>query len=71
MLLENGEQHENIAQDYKKKVKDLLLEFIPEAIFAKQIEKKKPEQTITKVAQSEAVTTFNDTKLVGEDFQKM
>ena len=35
MLLENSEQHENIARDYKKKLKDLLLEFIPEAIFVK------------------------------------
>ena len=31
MLLENGEQCENIARDYKKKLKDLLLKFISEA----------------------------------------
>ena len=71
MRLENCEQHENIARDYKKKLRDLLLEFIPEAIFVKQKEKNKPEQIITKVAQSEVVNTFNDGKLVGEDFQTM
>ena len=71
MLPENGEQHQNIARDYKKKLKDLLLEFIPEAIFVKQKEKNNPKQIITKVAQSEAATTFNDSKLVAEDFQTM
>ena len=33
MLLENGEQRENIAKDYKKKLKELRLEFILETIF--------------------------------------
>ena len=69
MVLENGDQRENIAWDNEKALKDLLLEFFPWAIFVKQKQKNKPEQIITKVSQSEAVSTLNDSKLVGEDFQ--
>ena len=71
MSLDNGEQRENIARNYKQKLKTLLLEFIPEVIFFNQRQKKKLEQIITKVAESEAVGTFNDSILVGEDFQTM
>ena len=71
MSLDNGEQRENIARNYKEKLKNLLLEFIPEVIFFNQRQKKKLEQIITKVAESEAVGTFNDSILVGEDFQTM
>ena len=39
MLLENGEQHENIARDYKKKLKDLLLK-------ARRTSKKKQIQVL-------------------------
>ena len=41
MLLGNGERRENIAQDYNKKLQDLLLEFITEVIFVKQRQKNK------------------------------
>ena len=71
MSLDNGEQRENIARNYKEKLKNLLLEFIPEVIFFNQRQKKKLEQIITKVAESEAAGTFNDSILVGEDFQTM
>ena len=71
MSLDNGEQRENIARNYKQKLKTLLLKFIPEVIFFNQRQKKKLEQIITKVAESEAVGTFNDSILVGEDFQTM
>ena len=71
MSLDNGEQRENIARNYKEKLKNLLLEFIPEVIFFNQRQKKKLEQIITKVAESEAAGTFNDSLLVGEDFQTM
>ena len=71
MSLDNGEQRENIARNYKQKLKTLLLEFIPEVIFFNQRQKKKLEQIITKAAESEAVGTFNDSILAGEDFQTM
>ena len=71
MSLDNGEQRENTARNYKEKLKNLLLEFIPEVIFFNQRQKKKLEQIITKVAESEAAGTFNDSILVGEDFQTM
>ena len=48
-----------------------MRKFILETIFVKQKQKNKPEQIITKAAQSEAVAIVDDTKLVGEDFQTM
>ena len=69
ILLENGEA--NAGQDYKKKLKELILEAIPEAVFVKQKQKNKPEQIISQGTQSNAVSSFNDEKMVGEDFQMM
>ena len=39
ILLENGEA--NAGQDHKKKLKELTLEAIPEAVFVKQKQKNK------------------------------
>ena len=69
ILLENGEA--NAGQDYKKKLKELILEAIPEAVFVKQKQKNKPEQIISQGTQSNAVSSLNDEKMVGGDFQMM
>ena len=71
MLLENGEKHDDIAGDYKKKPKELILDLISEVIFIKHKQKNKPGQIITETVQSEAVSSFNDNKLLGEDFEIM
>ena len=47
------------------------LEAIPEAVFVKQELKNKPEQIISQGTQSNAVSSFNYEKMVGEDFQMM
>ena len=49
ILLENGEA--NAGQDYKKKLRELILEAIPEAVFVKQKQKNKPEQIISQETQ--------------------
>ena len=69
ILLENGEA--NAGQDYKKKLKELVLEAIPEAVFVKQKQKNKPEQIISEGTQSNAVSSLNDEKMVGGAFQMM
>ena len=48
----------------KNKLKELILEAIPEAVFVKQKQKNKPEQIISKGTQSNAVSSFNDKKMV-------
>ena len=60
ILLENGEANAG---------KELILEAILEAVFKKQKQKNKPEQMISQGTQSNAVSSFNDEKMVGEDFQ--
>ena len=69
ILLENGEA--NAGQDYKKKLKELVLEAIPEAVFVKQKQKNKPEQIISEGTQSNAISSLNDEKMVGGAFQMM
>ena len=67
ILLENGEA--NAGQDYKKKLKELILEAIPEAVFVKQKQKNKPEQIISQETQSNAVSSFNDEKMLRRTFK--
>ena len=67
ILLENGEA--NAGQDYKKKLKELILEAIPEAVFVKQKQKNKPEQIISQETQSNAVSSFNDEKILRRTFK--
>ena len=62
ILLENGEANAG---------KELILEAILEAVFKKQKQKNKPEQMISQGTQSNAVSSFNDEKMVGDDFQMM
>ena len=46
ILIENGENVENLARDYKRQLKELIQEFIPTAVFVKSKHKNKPEQII-------------------------
>ena len=69
ILLENGEA--NAGQDYKQKLKEFILEALPEAVFVKQKQKNKPEKIISQGIQSNTLSSFNDEKMVGEDFQMM
>ena len=47
------------------------LEAIPEAVFVKQELKNKPEQITSQGTQSNAVSSFNYEKMVGDGFQMM
>ena len=67
ILLENGEA--NAGQDYKKKLKELILEAIPEAVFVKQKQKNNPELIISQGTQSNTVSSFKTKKWLERPFK--
>ena len=61
----------DLARDYKRKPKDVIEDYVPNAVFVKSKLKNKPEQIITKDIQEEVVGTFTDDRLIEEDLQRM
>ena len=61
----------DLARDYKRKLKEVIEDYVPNAVFVKSKYKNKPEQIITKDIQEEVVGTFVDDRLIEEDFQRM
>ena len=61
----------DLARDYKRKPKEVIEDYVPNAVFVKSKHKNKPEQIITKDIQEEVVGTFIDERLIDEDFQRM
>ena len=54
ILIENGENAENLAKHYKRNLKELIKENIPTAVFIKSKLANKPQQIITEATNSEA-----------------
>ena len=54
MLAENGQNHDNISPNYKKQLKELVEENLPEICFVPSNQKNKPEKLTTKLTQAEA-----------------
>ena len=54
ILIENGENAENLAKHYKRNLKELIKENIPTAAFIKSKLANKPEQIISEATNSEA-----------------
>ena len=61
----------DLARDYKRKPKEVIEDYVPNAVFVKSKHKNKPEQIITKDIQEEVVGTFIDERLIEEDLQRM
>ena len=61
----------DLARDYKRKPKEVIEDYVPNAVFVKSKHKNKPEQIITKDIQEEVVGTFIDDRLIEEDLQRM
>ena len=61
----------DLARDYKRKPKEVIEDYVPNAVFVKSKHKNKPEQIITKDIQEEVVGTFIDDQLIEEDLQRM
>ena len=61
----------DLARDYKRKPKEVIEDYVPNAVFVKSKHKNKPEQIITKDIQEEVVGTFTDDRLIEEDLQRM
>ena len=69
--IENGMKKSDLARDYKRKPKEVIEVYVPNAVFVKSKHKNKPEQIITKDIQEEVVGTFIDERLIEEDLQRM
>ena len=61
----------DLVRDYKQKPKEVIEDYVPNAVFVKSKHKNKPEQIITKDIQEEVVGTFTDNWLIEEDLQRM
>ena len=61
----------DLVRDYKRKPKEVIEDYVPNAVFVKSKHKNKPEQIITKDIQEEVVGTFIDDRLIEEDLQRM
>ena len=61
----------DLVRDYKRKLKEVIEDYVPNAVFVKSKHKNKPEQIITKDIQEEVVGTFTDDRLIEEDLQRM
>ena len=61
----------DLARDYKRKPKEVIEDYVPNAVFIKSKRKNKPEQIISKEIQEEVTDTFIDDRLIEEDLQRM
>ena len=66
ILIENGENAENLAKHYKRNLKELIKENIPTAVFIKSKLANKPEQIVSEATNSEA-----ENYTTAEDLQAM
>ena len=64
-------KHSDLVRDYKRKQKEVIEDYVPNAVFVKSKHKIKPEQIITKDNQKEVVGTFIDGRSIEEDLQTM
>ena len=61
----------DLVRDYKRKPKEVIEDYVPNAVFAKSKHENKSEQIITKDIQEEVVGTFIDDRSIEEDLQTM
>ena len=74
LVYKNWKWHEKVsdlARDYKRKPKEVIEDYVLNAVFVKSKHENKPEQIITKDIQQEVVSTFIDDQSVEEDLQTM
>ena len=60
MLAENGENPDNTSWNYKKQLKEIVEENLPEICFVPSNQKNKPEKLTTKLTQAEAVKLYEE-----------
>ena len=71
ILVENGESPENISTNYKKQLKDLIQENLPEVLFVKSNKRNQPEQLTTSLTQAQAVTLYTETEAHEKDMKSL
>ena len=52
-MIENGMKKTDLARDYKQKLKEVVEDYVPNAVFVKSKHKNNPEQIMTKDIQDE------------------
>lgn len=71
ILLENGENPENLASNYKKYIKELIQDNIPDIVFVKSTQKNKPDKLMTNLTQTEAINTYTETEADESDIKAL
>ena len=61
----------DLVRDYKRKPKEVIEDYLPNAVCAKSKHENKPEQFITKNIHEEVVGTFIDDHSIEEALQTM
>ena len=60
MLAENGENPDNISSNYKKQLKELVEENLPEICFVLGSQKNEPEKLTTQLTQAQVVKLYEE-----------
>ena len=71
ILIENGMKKTDLARDYKRKLKEVIEDYVTNTVFVKGKHKNKPEQIKSKDIQEEVVGTFINDRSIEEDLQTM
>ena len=71
ILLENGVKENELSSSYKKRLKKLLQENLPNLVVVKRTQRNQPEQLLTRETQEEAVTTFNSATINENDIKSI
>ena len=61
----------DLVRDYKRKPKEVIEDYVTNAVFAKSKHENKPEQFITKDIHEEVMGTFIDDRSIEEALQTM
>ena len=71
ILLENGVKENELSSSYKKRLKKLLQENLPNLVVVKSTQRNQSEQLLTRETQEEAVTTFNSATINENDMKSI
>ena len=70
-LLECGVKENELSFSYKKRLKKLLQENLPNLVVVKRTQRNQPEQLMTRETQQEAVVTFSSTAINENDMKSL
>ena len=71
VLLESGVKENELSSSYKKRLKKLLQQNLPNLVVVKSTQRNQPEQLLTRETQQEAVVTFSSTAIKENDMKSL